>query len=119
LVVPSLPGFGFSGPLTEPGWTSRRMARALAELMRRLGYERYGAQGGDLGAFVAPDLGRVDPGHLIGVHVNAATMGFIPFGEISEAELAALTDAERARVARMKAFLGEGSGYFQIQATRP
>ena len=54
LVIPSLPGFGFSGPVTEPGWGPRRMASALAELMRRLGYERYGAQGGDYGAFVAP-----------------------------------------------------------------
>jgi pimeloyl-ACP methyl ester carboxylesterase len=119
LVIPSLPGFGFSGPLSGPGWDSRRIAAAFAELMHRLGYERYGAQGGDFGAFVAPDLGRVDPGHVVGVHVNAATMGFVPFGEIGEDELAALTDAERARVARMRSFLGEGNGYFQIQATRP
>lgn len=119
VVIPSLPGFGFSGPLSGPGWDSRRIATAFAELMHRLGYQRYGAQGGDFGAFVAPDLGRVDPQHVVGVHVNAATMGFIPFGELSEAELAELTDAERARVARMKAFLGEGNGYFQIQATRP
>ncbi|MEV4754837.1 epoxide hydrolase family protein [Micromonospora sp. NPDC049559] len=119
LVIPSLPGFGFSGPLSGPGWDSRRIAAAFAELMHRLGYHRYGAQGGDFGAFVAPDLGRVDPQHVVGVHVNAATMGFIPFGEVGEDELAALTDAERARVARMRAFLGEGNGYFQIQATRP
>ncbi|SCL50380.1 epoxide hydrolase family protein [Micromonospora chersina] len=119
VVIPSLPGFGFSGPLSGPGWDSRRIATAFAELMHRLGYQRYGAQGGDFGAFVAPDLGRVDPQHVVGVHVNAASMGFIPFGELSEAELAELTDAERARVARMKAFLGEGNGYFQIQATRP
>jgi pimeloyl-ACP methyl ester carboxylesterase len=119
LVIPSLPGFGFSGPLSGPGWDSRRIATAFAELMHRLGYQRYGAQGGDFGAFVAPDLGRGDPQHVVGVHVNAATMGFIPFGDISEDELATLTDAERARVTRMRAFLGEGNGYFQIQATRP
>src|SRR5690242_18161957 len=65
LVIPSIPGMGFSSPLTEPGWGSRRIASAFAELMRRLGYERYGAQGGDFGAFIAPDLGRVDPGHVI------------------------------------------------------
>jgi epoxide hydrolase len=60
------------------------MATALAELMARLGYDRYAAEGGDFGAFVAPDLGRVDAEHVIGVHVNAATMGSIPFGDLSE-----------------------------------
>jgi epoxide hydrolase len=75
LVIPSLPGFGFSGPTREPRWDSLRIAGAFAELMRRLGYERYGAQGGDFGAFVSPDLGRADEDHIVGVHVNAATMG--------------------------------------------
>jgi pimeloyl-ACP methyl ester carboxylesterase len=119
LVIPSLPGFGFSGPVTERGWNSRRIAAALAELMRRLGYDRYGAQGGDFGAFVAPDLGRADPDHVIGVHVNAATMGFIPFGDIAEAEQATLSPAEKGRVQRLGNYLTEGNGYFQIQATRP
>jgi pimeloyl-ACP methyl ester carboxylesterase len=119
LVIPSLPGFGFSGPVTEPGWGSRRIAGALAELMRRLGYERYGAQGGDFGAFVAPDLGRVDPEHVAGVHVNAATMGFIPFGDILQEEQAAFSATEKERAARLQHFLAEGNGYFQIQATRP
>jgi pimeloyl-ACP methyl ester carboxylesterase len=95
------------------------MAAAFAELMRRLGYERYGAQGGDFGAFVAPDLGRVDPEHVIGVHVNAATMGFIPFRDIPEAELATFTPVEKERSQRMASFLSEGNGYFQIQSTRP
>ena len=119
LVIPSLPGFGFSGPVTGPGWGSRRIATAFATLMRRLGYERYGAQGGDFGAFVAPDLGRVDPEHVIGIHVNAATVGFIPFGDIPEEELATFTPAEQQRVQLMRRFLAEGNGYFQIQATRP
>jgi pimeloyl-ACP methyl ester carboxylesterase len=119
VVIPSLPGFGYSSPVREPGWDSHRIAGAFAELMRALGYERYGAQGGDFGAFVAPDLGRVDPDHVIGVHVNAATMGFIPFGDLPPEEEAELTDAERARIVRMQHFLSEGSGYFQIQATRP
>ena len=119
LVIPSLPGFGFSGPVTEPGWNSRRIAATLAELMRRLGYDRYGAQGGDFGALVAPDLGRADPDHVIGVHVNAATMGFIPFGDIAEAEQATLSPAEKGRVQRLGNYLTEGNGYFQIQATRP
>ena len=119
LVIPSLPGFGFSGPVTEPGWGSRRIAGALAELMARLGYERYGAQGGDFGAFVAPDLGRADPDHVIGVHVNAATVGFIPFGDIPEQDLATFSPAEKERAQRMQGFLAEGNGYFQIQSTRP
>lgn len=119
VVVPSLPGFGFSRPLSAEGWGSRRMASALAELMARLGYDRYGAQGGDYGAFVAPDLGRVDPDRLIGVHVNAATMGFIPFDEVPESERETMTDVERARLARMQHFLSEMNGYFQIQSTRP
>ena len=119
LVIPSLPGFGFSGPLSGSGWNSMRMASALAELMARLGYSRYGAQGGDYGAFVAPDLGRVDPEHVIGVHVNAATMGFIPWGEIPEDESASFTAVETQRVARMQHFMTEGQGYFTLQSTRP
>jgi epoxide hydrolase len=116
VVVPSMPGFGFSGPTNDAGWGSRRMATAFAELMRRLGYDRYGAQGGDFGAFISPDLGRVDAEHVVGVHVNAATVGFIPMGEVDPAEL---TEVERARLERLNAFLSEGNGYFQIQATRP
>ena len=87
--------------------------------MSRLGYQRYGAQGGDFGAFVAPDLGRVDPGHVTGVHVNAATMGFIPFGDIPHDEQATFSAVEKERVRRLGNFLAQGNGYFQIQATRP
>ena len=116
LVIPSIPGFGFSSPLAATGWDSHRIATAFAELMRRLGYDRYGAQGGDFGAFISPDLGRVDGEHVVGVHVNAATMGFIPFGEVPADEF---TDVERDRLDRIKAFMSEGNGYFQIQATRP
>ena len=116
LVIPSLPGFAFSSPLASPGWDSRRTASAFARLMAALGYERYGAQGGDFGALVSPDLGRVDPEHVVGVHVNAATVGFIPFGEPSLEEL---SDVERDRAARIQRFMSEGNGYFQIQGTRP
>lgn len=118
-VIPSTPGVGFSGPIGEPGWDSYRIATAYAELMGRLGYERFGAQGGDLGAFIAPDLGRVAPEHVVGVHVNAATMGFIPFGPVEDEVMATLTDGERTRLERMQAYLSDGSGYFQIQSTRP
>jgi len=119
VVVPSLPGYGFSGPTRDAGWTTARVARAWAELMRRLGYQRYGAQGGDWGAFVSPELGRIDPDHVVGVHVNAATMGFIPFGPVEPDELASFSDAEKVRLDRLNRFLADGNGYFQIQATRP
>jgi pimeloyl-ACP methyl ester carboxylesterase len=119
VVIPSIPGFAFSGPTADTGWDSNRTARAYAELMRRLGYERYGAQGGDYGAFIAPDLGRVDAEHVIGVHVNAATLGFIPFGEVSEEEQAGMTASEKQRVARLAHYMAEQNGYFQVQATRP
>ncbi|MGH2562134.1 MAG: epoxide hydrolase family protein, partial [Thermomicrobiales bacterium] len=119
LVIPATPGFGFSGPTGETGWNTERIATAWAELMRRLGYERYGAQGGDFGAFVSVELGRVAPDRVIGVHLNAATYGFIPFGEVAEEEMATLTDVEKARLARLGNYFSDGSGYFQIQATRP
>jgi pimeloyl-ACP methyl ester carboxylesterase len=120
VVIPSAPGFGFSTPLMDTTWrTTTRSAEAVAELMRRLGYERYGAQGGDWGAFVAPELGRSDAEHLIGVHVNAASFGFIPFGELSEDEQAELTEAETVRYARLRNWEDNLSGYFRIQSTRP
>ncbi|MGH2662495.1 MAG: epoxide hydrolase family protein [Actinomycetota bacterium] len=118
LVIPSIPGFGFSGPTRDAGWTANRVARAWAELMSRLGYERYGAQGGDWGAMVSPELGRVDPDHVVGVHVNAATVGFIPMGP-SPDEVASLTDAEKVRLDRLNNYLSQMTGYFQIQSTRP
>src|SRR6266487_798557 len=105
LVIPSIPGYGFSGPTRDTGWTTSRVARAWAELMNRLGYERYGAQGGDWGAFVSPELGRVDPDHVVGVHVNAASVGFIPFGPVDPAELATFTAAEKVRLQRLNTFL--------------
>jgi pimeloyl-ACP methyl ester carboxylesterase len=87
--------------------------------MNRLGYKRYGAQGGDTGAFVSPELGHVDPEHLVGIHVNAATYGFMPFADVTEEELTTFTEAEKARVERLNHYNNEGSGYFHIQATRP
>jgi len=119
LVIPSVPGFGFSGPLADTGWVSKRVARAWAELMRRLGYQRYGAQGGDLGAWVSPDLGRVDPEHVAGVHVNAATVGFIPLGPTTDEDLVALSDVEKQRLAEIEHFRTEEWGYNLLQSTRP
>lgn len=119
VVVPSLPGFGWSTPLTGAGWDSRRIADAIARIMAALGYDRYGAQGGDFGAFVAPALHRVDPDHVTGVHVNAATYGFIPWGDVPPEELATLTDVEQARIARLQHYQAEQAGYFHQQSTRP
>jgi pimeloyl-ACP methyl ester carboxylesterase len=118
VVVPSLPGFGFSGPTADAGWTADRIARTWAELMRRLGYDRYGAQGGDIGAVVSPQLGRVAPGHVVGVHVNGDP-GPMPQLPLSDPELDALTGAERDRVHRIEAFMREEFGYIAIQSTRP
>jgi pimeloyl-ACP methyl ester carboxylesterase len=70
VVVPSMPGFGFSGPTTERGWDTRRIARAWIELMRRLRYDRYGSAGNDWGSYVAPDMGRLAPKQIVGVHVT-------------------------------------------------
>lgn len=117
LVIPSLPGFGFSGPVAEAGWTIERIAKAWAELMHRLGYERYGVQGGDIGGAVSPEVGRTAPDQVVGVHVNGAP-GLPPLPR-AEAELASLTELERDRVRRIQAFMREEYGYIAVQSTRP
>jgi epoxide hydrolase len=119
LVIPSIPGIAFSGPLHDQGWDAARIARAFTGLMARLGYQRYGVQGGDLGALIAPEAGRAATGNVAGVHVNAATFGFIPLGDVPDDQLATFTDVEKASYARMRDFLSDGNGYFQIMATRP
>jgi pimeloyl-ACP methyl ester carboxylesterase len=115
LVIPSLPGHGFSGPVTEQGWNDGRIAAALAELMARLGYDRYGVQGGDHGAFIGPRIARRDPEHVIGVHAN----GLVTFPTGDPADMAALTDAEKRRLGAMKQFQDDGSAYMQLFGTRP
>ncbi|WP_069161695.1 epoxide hydrolase family protein [Nocardia altamirensis] len=118
LVIPALPGFGFSGPVTETGWTVQRIAAAWAELMHRLGYERYGVQGGDIGAAVSPEVGRTAPEHVAGVHVNGGP-GPMPPLPLAEDEFASLTAVEQDRVRRIEAFMQEEFGYIAIQSTRP
>ncbi|MDG4792786.1 epoxide hydrolase family protein [Micromonospora sp. WMMD1082] len=114
LVIPSLPGFGFSGP-AAPGWRPARIARAWAELMRRLGYDRYLVQGGDAGAVISMELGRVDPEHAAGVHVNM----LMTFPSGDPEELTGLNESDQERLGRMARFDAELSGYMKLQATRP
>lgn len=109
VVVPSVPGFGFSTPLSGPGWNHHRIALAWAELMRRLGYSAYGVQGGDTGSVVSPEVGRVDRDHVVGVHINGGLA--FPSGELSA--------AERARLAFAYEIKETGTGYADIQSTRP
>ena len=112
LVLPSLPGYGFSGEPVELGWDLGRTARAWAELMRRLGYTRYVAQGGDVGAGVTDAMGREAPEGLVGIHTNLlvpALGGTMPTN----------TDEERAAAAQIATFGQSGNGYFVEMATRP
>ena len=112
LVLPSLPGYGFSGEPVEVGWDLGRTARAWAELMRRLGYTRYVAQGGDVGAGVTDAMGRQAPEGLIGIHTNLlvpALGGAMPTD----------TAEERAAAAQIATFQQSGNGYFVEMATRP
>ena len=119
VVVPSLPGFGFSGPTREAGWNNVRIGKAFIELMSRLGYQRFGVQGGDAGAIIGPEIGRLAPERIIGIHLNAATMGFIPFGPVSPEELATFTDSEKVRLQRVQRFMAEHFGFNIMQSSRP
>ncbi|MFE3799014.1 epoxide hydrolase family protein [Nocardia tengchongensis] len=116
LVIPSLPGFGFSGPVADTGWTRARIGRVWAELMNRLGYERYGVQGGDIGGSVSPEVARSAPDKVFGVHVNGGT-NLPPQSAVND--LDELTDLERDKMARIQAFMREEFGYIAIQSTRP
>jgi microsomal epoxide hydrolase len=112
VVCPSLPGYGFSGPTRERGWDPERIARAELELMRRLGYARYGAQGGDWGSIVTAWVGKLDPAHCAGIHLNMLIAPPPP-------DAAPLAPDEQQRVARAASFQSEGTGYQAIQGTKP
>ena len=114
VVLPSLPGYGFSGEPSELGWDSGRIAHAWAELMKRLGYTRYVAQGGDVGALVSDMMGRQAPDGLLGIHLNL--LAGAPF--IVD-HLPKKSEQERAAHAALATFTTDGFGYFQEQVTRP
>jgi epoxide hydrolase len=115
VVAPSIPGFGFSGPTHETGWDVKRIARALAKLMNRLGYHRYGAQGGDWGSAITRELGLSDQDHVLGLHLN--TLATPPSGDPDE--MAALTEAEKGHLEAAARFRQQGSAYFMVQSSRP
>jgi pimeloyl-ACP methyl ester carboxylesterase len=112
LVIPSLPGYGLSAEPTEVGWDPGRMARGWAELMNRLGYTRYVAQGGDVGAFVTDAMGRQAPEGLLGIHLNLLQTALL--GDSPPAE----SEKERAALDALATFNTSGRGYFIEQATR-
>jgi pimeloyl-ACP methyl ester carboxylesterase len=114
LVLPSLPGYGFSSRPAELGWNLGRVARAWAELMKRLGYDRYVAQGGDVGAGVTDAMGRLGPEGLIGIHTNLLVPALN-----DPAALPSDSEQEQAALAAIKTFQTSGNGYFVEQATRP
>ena len=114
LVLPSIPGYGFSAEPTELGWFAGRVAQTWPELMRRLGYTRYVAQGGDQGAAVTDAMGRQAPEGLIGIHTNLLVPALGGAGSFPQN-----TEEERAAADALATFHASGFGYFLEQATRP
>jgi pimeloyl-ACP methyl ester carboxylesterase len=111
VVIPSLPGFGFSGPTTTRGWTPKRMAKAFIVLMDRLGYSRYGIQGGDFGSTIARDIAYEAPTHVIGLHLN------LLFANPPNRE--AITQMSELEQRRFSYFQRGESSYFNLQASEP
>jgi len=114
--LPSIPGYGFSGEPAELGWDPARIGQAWAELMRRIGYTRYVAQGGDRGAVVTDAMARQAPEGLLGVHINVLTAVVVP--GVAE-QLPVESEQERAAHDALNTFTTDGSGYFLEMATRP
>jgi pimeloyl-ACP methyl ester carboxylesterase len=113
LVCPTLPGFGFSGKPTKPGWGIEKIGQAWGQLMARLGYDKYFAQGGDWGAVVTSSIGVTESDHCIGIHTN------MPVVSPSEAVMENLTDFEKDAMAGAQYYWDSGSGYSKQQSTRP
>ncbi|MCZ4519839.1 epoxide hydrolase [Rhodococcus ruber] len=117
VIVPSVPGFAFSMPLSDDGWTTDRVAKAFVELMSHLEYDSYVVQGGDYGAGVAPAMGRLDPDHCTAIHVNGSIGA--PQQAPDEEEQKRCTEVELDRYRRVADFLQSEFGYISIQSTRP
>jgi hypothetical protein len=116
VVIPSIPGVAFSGPTSEPGWNSVRVARAWIVLMERLGYGRYGAHGNDGGSQISPEVGRHDPGRVVGVHVTQ--LFSFPSGDPSD--FVDLSDEDRAALAFLENFSASGGlAYNEYQSAQP
>jgi pimeloyl-ACP methyl ester carboxylesterase len=112
VVAPSLPGFAFSTPLSAPDWDHARIARAWVTLMDRLGYDRFGAHGGDTGSRVSPAIGRLAPDRVVGVHIN----GGLSLPSVDDTDL---TEAEQARLDGVRDLVRYGTGYADLQSTKP
>ena len=115
LVIPSIPGYGFSGPTREPGWNNYRIAAAWVELMRRLGYERYGAVGNDAGSLISPEVGRLDPEHVVGVHVTQ----IFSFPSGDPAEFAGMTEEEQSELGTLQWFVENKMSFNTLMAQQP
>jgi pimeloyl-ACP methyl ester carboxylesterase len=118
LVIPSIPGFGFSLPVREKGWSMIRIASAFTSLMKQLGYERFAVHGGDMGAGITGIMSGLAAQHLIGTHVNTdfysvAGLGMFP------SDTSFLNDEEKAALERMKEYKKSGTAYLDVQSTRP
>lgn len=119
VVAPSLPGFGFSNPVTEAGWDIARTAKAYAALMQELGYNKYGVQGSDIGAGICQQICLVDADHIIGAHTSNDPTSLALTGMLGMIPTEMLPEAEKAQVERWKAYAEDGKGYLQLQSTRP
>lgn len=115
LVIPSIPGYGFSGPTVERGWNVVRVGQAWATLMARLGYERYGAQGGDWGAIITPNVAAADPDHVVGIHLNMVSARPLNPSDLMEG----VRPEEADGVRYLGEFQEHETGYQAIQRTRP
>ena len=115
LVIPSLPGYGFSGPTRERGWNNQRIASAWAQLMSRVGYRRYGAVGNDAGSLISPELGRIDSEHVVGVHVTQ--LFSFPSGD--PAELADLTPEEQRELGTLQWFYENKMSFNTLMSQQP